>query len=255
MAHYANGSLERGAAILESLGSASEPLTLTNVAAAIDLNRPTTFRLLAVLQKLGLVHKDERTSTYALGFKVFEMGRSSRRLESIARDARPFLRQLAYDLDRTSFLSTLQGTQIVCYDKVEPPGGVTIHTSIGMRVDAHATGPGKLLLAQQTVDEVRDLYRNHPLFRHTDKTITSFSGLLAELRLIRPQGYAVDRGELLPGQQSIAIPVSTTLDQPFMAISVSGPVSGLSGTQLDMMLTRMRQAVQQIYDYRVKAVA
>ncbi len=255
MTHYANGSLERGAAILESLGSASDPLTLTEVAAAIDLNRPTTFRLLAVMQGLGLVHKDERKSRYTLGFKIFQMGRSSRRLESIARDARLFLRRLAYDLDRTSFLSTLQGTQVVCYDKVEPPGGVSIHTSIGMRVDAHATGPGKLLLAHREVDEVRELYRNHPLFRHTGKTITSLPELLSELRTIRQQEYAIDRGELLPDQQSVAVPVATTLDQAFMAISVNGPVSRLPAAKLDVMLARMRQAAQQIHDYRVKAVA
>lgn len=255
MTDYANGSLERGAAILESLGAAGEPQTLTEVAMAIDLNRSTTFRLLAVMQGLGLVHKDESNSRYTLGFKIYQMGRSSRRFESITRDAQLFLRRLAFDLDRTSFLSTLQGAQVVCYDKVEPPGGVRIHTSIGMRVDAHATGPGKLLLAHRAVDEVREVYRNLPLFRHTDRTITSLPGLLSELRTIRRQGYAVDRGELLPGQQSVAVPVATTLDAAFMAISVNGPVLSLSATKLDAMLTRMRQAVQQIYDYRVRAAA
>lgn len=255
MTTYANGSLERGAAIVECVGNANDPLTLTEIASATGLSRPTAFRLLAVLCRLGFVHKDKDSGTYSLGYKVYGIGRSSRRYESIARDSRPILRRLAYDLGQTTFLVVLQGAQAVCYDKVEPPEGLRLHTSIGMRVDAHATSTGKVLLAGRPLEEVRQIYRAHPLYRHTDRTITSLAGLLSELRAIREQGYAVDRGELLPGIESLAVAVETTIGTPFMAISVTGPVHTLAGRTLRGKVDRLHRAQREIFEYRVRSDA
>lgn len=255
MASYANGSLERGAAIIECVGNANDPLTLTEIAEKTGLSRPTAFRLLAVLCRLGFVHKHRDSGTYTLGFKVYGIGRSSRRYESIARDSQPILRRLAYDLGQTTFLVVLQGAQAVCYDKIEPPEGLRLHTSIGMRVDAHATSTGKVLLAGRAPDEVQQIYRAHPLYRHTDRTITTLSGLMSELKAIREQGYAVDRGELLPGIESLAVAVETTIGTPFMAISVTGPVQSLTERGLRMRVERLRRASHEIYEYRVRSDA
>src|SRR3546814_7270962 len=123
MTTYANGSLERGAAIVECVGNANGPLTLTEVAEATGLSRSTAFRLLAVLCRLGFVHKDRGSGTYSLGYKVYGIGRSSRRYQSIARDSSPILRRLAYDTGQTTFLMVLKSAPPVAYAKGgQPPG-------------------------------------------------------------------------------------------------------------------------------------
>jgi DNA-binding IclR family transcriptional regulator len=254
MTRYANGSLARGTAILEALGAAGEPLSLTAIAAGIGLNRPTTFRLLAVLQQLGYVHKNAREGVYTLGYRIYALGGTARAVEAIVRDARPFVRRLAFELDMTTFVAALQGPQVVCYDKVEPPGGIDVHTSIGMRIDAHATSTGKVLLASRPEEEVRELYRSHPLYRHTRRTITTLPGLLAELALIRRRGYAVDTGELLPGVESLAVPVPSTVDRALVAISTTGNVSGMAPEAFRARLAAMRRTAQEIYAFRVEGV-
>lgn len=254
MVRYANISLERGAAILEALGAAGAPLTLTEIAAETSLNRATAFRLLAVLQRLGFVHKDARAGVYTLGYKIFGLGGATRSVEAIVRDAQPFVRRLAHDTGLTCFVVALQGTQVVCYDKVEPPQGMNVHTSIGMRIDAHATSTGKVLLAARPDEEVRELYRSHPLYRHTDRTLTSLPALLAELVLVRRRGYAIDTGELLPGVETLGVPVPSGDERALIAISTTGNVSGHPPEAFRARLAMMQRTAQQIFAFRVGGV-
>jgi IclR family acetate operon transcriptional repressor len=254
MARYTNISLERGAAILDALGADGAPLTLTAIAAEAGLNRATAFRLLAVLQRLGFVHKNAREGVYTLGHKIFALGGTTRSVEAIVRDAQPFIRRLAHETGLTSFVVALQGTQSVCYDKVEPPQGLDIHTSIGMRIDAHATSTGKVLLASRPEEEVRELYRSHPLYRHTDRTHTTLPGLLAELALVRRRGFAIDTGELLPGIESLAVPVASGDERALIGISTTGIVTGLPPEAFRARLMAMLRTARQIAAFRVAGV-
>ena len=255
MTRYANNSLMRGSAILEALDRVGAPLSLTDIARETGLNRSTAFRLLAVLQQLGYAHKNERTGRYTLGHKIYAIGRTVRGIETVVGDAAPFVRRLAGELGMTTFVAALQGTQAVVHDKVEPPGGINLHTSIGMRIDAHASSSGKALLAGRPVEEIRELYRSHPLYRHTGRTITTLPGLLAELDTIRRRGYAVDTGELVPSVETLAVPVMSTVERALIAISTTGNVSAMTAEAFRARLAAMQRTARQIYAFRVAGAA
>ena len=252
MARYSNISIERGTAILEALGEADIPLTLTAIAGRTLLNRPTTFRLLAVLQRLGYVQKSPRSGRYSLGHKVYGLGRTAQGINNLVQDAAQFVRRLAHHLDMTTFVASLQGVQVILHDKIETPNGINLHTSIGMRVDAHAISSGKVLLASRPDDEIRELYRFHPLYRHTGRTITSISGLLTELDRIRRQGYAIDSGELNSGVESLSVVVESTIDSALIAVSTTGNVSGMTAGAFRSRLMAMQNMASQIYLFRVE---
>jgi IclR family transcriptional regulator, KDG regulon repressor len=254
MATYSNISLERGAVLLEALDRAATPQSLTDIAREVGLNRATTFRLLAVLQQLGYAHKNQRTGRYTLGHKIYAIGRTVRGIETAVDDAAPFVRRLAGELGMTTFVAALQGNQAVVHDKVEPPGGINLHTSIGMRIDAHASSGGKALLASRPAEEVRELYRSHPLYRHTGRTITTLPGLLAELDIIRKRGYAIDTGELIPSVETLAVPVMSTVERALIAISTTGNVSGMSPEGFRARLAAMQRTARQIYAFRVDGI-
>lgn len=151
------------------------------------------------------------------------------------------------------FIRSLQGTQAVVHDKVEPPGGINLHTSIGMRIDAHASSGGKALLASRPVEVIRELYRSHPLYRHTGRTVTTLSSLLAELDTIRRRGYAIDTGELIPSVETLAIPVTSTVERALIAISTTGNVTAMSAEAFRARLAAMQQMARRIYAFRVGA--
>src|SRR6185295_4695203 len=60
-------SIERAAAVLRLLGGAGRPLALAEVAAPLDLPRPTVHGILRTLRDVGFVDQDRDTGRYTLG--------------------------------------------------------------------------------------------------------------------------------------------------------------------------------------------
>jgi len=246
---YQNQSAERSFAILECVGAAENPIPLAVIARQTGLNRATVYRLLAVLTRMGWIHKDEVDSTYTLGYKVFALGRRQSQLETITHHAQPFIRRLAWDLGETVHLAALEGPQVVYCDKVEPPEGHPVSTAIGMRLDAHATGVGKAVLAWLEANEVRQLYHQHPPHAHTARTITNVDALLRELAAIRVQGYAMDEGEMIPGLTCVAAPIMNSFGRAVVALSVSGPASRMDPARITRLVGRVTATATEISDY------
>lgn len=238
-------------AILQALGDAEEPQTLTEVALTAELARSTTFRLLAVLQDLGFVHKDSRGGTYSLGFNAYRLGQTSHAVETIVRAAQPFLRKLAYDTGLTTYLASLEGSQILVCEIVEPPEGIKSPFSESMRIDAHAVAAGKMLLAMRPEDDLVEHFATHPPRRFTTHTIASVDGLKTELRQTRQRQYAVEHGELREDIEALAVPVTSSFERPILALATIGPVPVEGSKRFQSRLARMIQANDEIYSFRV----
>lgn len=249
---YENQSAERSFAILECVGEAENPIPLAQVARETGLNRGTVYRLLAVLVRLGWIHKDGAKSTYTLGHKVFTLGRRKSQLETIAHHAQPFIRRLAWDLRETVHLAALEGPQVFYCDKVEPPEGYPLSTAIGMRLDAHATGVGKAVLAWLDPGEVRELFGQAPPHVHTAKTISSVDGLVRELAIIRKQGYATDEGEMIPGLNCVAAPIMNSIGRAVLAVSVSGPASRFDAKHMTRLAAQLCETANEISEYIIE---
>lgn len=248
---YQSQSAERSFAILECVDAAEHPVSLAVIVRETGLNRATVFRMLAVLTRMGWIYKNEADSTYALGYKAYALGRRQNRLETIIHNARPYLRRLADDLGETVQLAALEGPQIVICDMVEAPEGHGESTTIGMRLDAHATGAGKALLAWRAPDELRQLYGRQSPHAHTARTITTIDGLLRELAAVRVQGYAVDEGEMNPGLTCVAAPIMNAAGQAVAALCVSGPATEFKPSRIARLAGQVTATAVEISDYIV----
>jgi DNA-binding IclR family transcriptional regulator len=250
MATYSNTSLQRGMAILGVLGESAEPQTLTEIATAVGLARSTTFRLLAVLQDLDFVLKNSGDGTYSLGFNAYRLGQTAHAVEAIVRDARPFIRKLAYDLGLTTYLGALEGSQILICHVIEPPDAIKSPVSERMRIDAHAVSCGKALLATRRADEVAAYFSAHPLRRYTGKTLTGYESLRQELLNVARRGHASEHGELREGIESLAVAVPSHLDRPILALTTVGTIPPQSSSRFRNRLEKMRATVAEIQEYR-----
>ena len=68
-------SIERAAAVLRLLGSTDRPLGLNELAAALDLPRPTAHGIVRTLRDVGFVDQDAFSARYRLGSALQELGR------------------------------------------------------------------------------------------------------------------------------------------------------------------------------------
>ena len=249
MLSYENQGAERLITVLECVGDAGRPVTVAEIARASGFHRGTVFRILAVLHKHAYVHKNPRAKTYTLGYKLFLFGTHGTRMTVVTEHARPFIRRLAFDVGMTTHLGTIEGPQILYCDKVEPPGGVPVFTRVGMRLDAHATALGKALLAQRPEEIVREIYRFHPMHRHTAKTAGTVEELLDELRQAKRQGYAVENGEAVAGVACIAAPIPDVPGGALLSISVAGNQSQLAPERMRSLADKVCATAAEIGDY------
>jgi DNA-binding IclR family transcriptional regulator len=212
-------SVDRAAELLKAVAGAREPQSAPELAARCGLNRSTTWRLLATLERNGLVDRDPETGRYSVGPAVVQMAGASGH-EALTRRAQPLLRRLADDSGETVNLAVPYRLQLVYVSQVEAPHVMTANW-LGRAVALHATSTGKAFLAWLPGD-ARAAALAEPLERYTKTTLTDAAALEAELASVRRRGYAVSRAELEAGLWGVSAASLDERERPVAVVSVWG---------------------------------
>jgi IclR family transcriptional regulator, pca regulon regulatory protein len=198
-------SLARGLDVLTVFGSDRPRLTLTEVAAATDLARPTARRLLLTLEELGYVRSSG--GTYELTPRVVALGMAYVAALGLWDIARPHLQALVEITGESSSMAQLDGSDIVYVARVSVPKIVALRVDIGTRFPAVLTSQGKVLLGALTPDELTDTLGLPSRSGLALAVHRSTEDLLEELQQVRARGWALADEELAPGVRSVAVPV------------------------------------------------
>ncbi len=218
-------SVEHAIRLVELLASSTNALGVSQMAQSLDLPRATIYRLLKTLAQREWVIQEGKT--YRLSFRLTGLfgnaGVSAQ--AALARRMAPLLHQLVNETGETAHFAVLDGDRVVYLAKVDSPHPIRMFSQIGWRGPLHATGVGKVLLASSEPSLLSRVC-NQALERFTPNTIVEKERLLAELALVRKQGYAIDAEELIEGLTCVAVPVISA-EQVRGAISVAGPTARL----------------------------
>jgi DNA-binding IclR family transcriptional regulator len=107
---------------------------------------------------------------------------------------------------------------------VEGPGPIRVGPRLGSSAPAHTTAAGKALLAFLPAETLARHLEASELIPETPKSITSRAALVDDLRLVREQGFAHNRGEHLPGVGAIGAPLFDRRGMAIASISVAFPL-------------------------------
>ena len=66
--------LQRGLQVLEILGAADEPMSLSMIAQQLGLSRSSAFRVVYTLRQMDFLKEADQKSTYTLGSRVLNLG-------------------------------------------------------------------------------------------------------------------------------------------------------------------------------------
>src|SRR3954447_9243919 len=145
-------ALARGLDVLSCFDEKRRRMTLTEVAAAAGLARPTARRLPLTLEELGYVRAGE--GTFTLTPKVLRLGMSYVGALGLWDIARPHLEDLVARTGESSSMAQLDGSDIVYVARVSVPKLIALRVEIGTRFPAVQTSQGKVLLAALPPDEL-----------------------------------------------------------------------------------------------------
>ena len=219
-------TIERVSSILDMLRQNPQGISVKNLSEKLSLPTATTHRLLASLLYFGFVSQDQASKKYLLGFKLVDLGNALLNQIDLRTVARPYLFDLAQKANEAVHLVILDHKEALYLDRVESDGnrrGLQMASKVGMRVSAHCSGTGKVLLAALSENELNDFINSKGLPKRTEKTITDSHQLKLHLEMVRNQGYAVDDEEDDLGTRCVAAPIRNEVGHVIAAISISGP--------------------------------
>ncbi|MGZ4507957.1 MAG: IclR family transcriptional regulator domain-containing protein [Blastococcus sp.] len=212
-------ALARGLDVLACFDADHPAMSLSDVAAASGLARPTARRLLLTLEELGFVRSDG--GTFALTPKVLTLGMAYVGALGLWDIARPHLQALVERTGESSSMAQLDGSDIVYVARVSVPKLIALRVDIGTRFPAVQTSQGKVLLAALSPEQL-DTTLAEPsragLPPYIGRTVEQ---LRSELTEIRARGWALADEELAPGVRSVAVPVRDRFGMVRAAMNVT----------------------------------
>ena len=191
-------TLSRGIRALEILAAAPGPLTIAELADAMEVHRSVAYRILRTLEDHSLLVRDDAGRVQpGPGLAVLARG-VSRNLQAAAL---PELTQLANALDMTAFVAVWDHHDCITLVTVEPRhSGATVAQHPGTRHPINAGAPGIAIQSAMTESEWERLATGVP-YR-------------PEAADARSAGYAASHDEVIAGVSSLAAPVRVPGGRP-----------------------------------------
>jgi DNA-binding IclR family transcriptional regulator len=226
------GTVIKALDIVDCLAERRVPMSTQEIAKAVGMSRPTTYRLLMTLMSRGFV-RDTGNFRFLLGTKLLTLSRLVLDQLDVLEVARPYLTELSRVSNETANLSILDDGELLYIGKEESrrevPMAVQLRSTVGTRIAVHSSAMGKAMLAFLPPESVQSyLDRMVPLKRYTAHTITSPEVLLRELEEVRVRGYAIDEREVDEGTRCVGAPVFDSSGQVAAAMSIAGPAYRLT---------------------------
>lgn len=244
-----NKSVVKAARLLREL--AVQPrtgATTSKLAKAAKLSRPTAFRLLYSLERVGLV--DRINNHYVLGWELARLGQRADPYAGLTARVQPYLQELADEFNESITLSAVNAADRL--DLVAEAAGshVVGATStglgeIGQQYPLHASSSGKVLLAEMPVERVNKLLPAK-LEAFTAHTITDRDALFRELDHVREQGYGLIDNELEDGLLALSCPVRDSAGVLVAILNLNAPRYRFGRDKIPQAVSKLQAAAAEM---------
>jgi DNA-binding IclR family transcriptional regulator len=217
-------SVVRALGVLEVLALNPRGVTPKTVSTKLGLNLSTTYHLLNTLLVSGYAIRSPETHLFQLGPRVAPLHGGFLEALRIALRLLPFVHALKQATGATAVLAQWENAEVIASAVVDSDDAVRdLGRYVGFAGAAHAAAMGKVLLAWASPGQMEAYVARNGLRRYTPSTMTDLDDLRAELQQIRHTGYALDRGDFLPGHCCVSAPVFSADGSVRESLSVTVP--------------------------------
>ncbi|ULT59174.1 IclR family transcriptional regulator [Neobacillus drentensis] len=238
-------SVKNALRILQSFTMDEPEKKISDLSAALGLNKSTVSRTMTTLASEGFVFKDPETKKYRLGLSILSLSGIVSSQMDIYRESQPVLNRLVENIGETAHISVLDQLDVIYLQKVECNHPVRFLTHIGKRNPPYCTSSGKVLLAHSP-EEVVNLVIAKGLKKYTQNTLTNPQKLRTYLNQVKENGYASSTEEILEGVTSIAAPIFDYRGKVIAALSVVGPTQRIQQHKIQGLAKKVMSAAKEV---------
>ena len=235
--------LEKGLSLIEAFDETHSKMTAAQTAQRCGLTRTAARRYLLTLQSLGYMATDGKL--FWLTPRVMRLGQTYLESARLPRIVQPFLQRLTAGTQEISYVSVLDGFDIVYIARNGSNRSMNTGFVLGARVPAHVTSAGMLMLAMQGPEAVDDWLRNNELKTFTAHTITNKERMKLEMTRIQVQDWAISEQQLDLAYRGVAVALRDRNGEVVAALSLSMPLqSETSEDSVKRVLPLLRETAQ-----------
>ncbi|SFE34234.1 IclR family transcriptional regulator [Blastococcus tunisiensis] len=231
--------------VLEAVAE-HQPVGVSELARLVELPKTTVQRCLETLEKAGWTrHSSDPPVRWSITARVWAVAGSTSEYATLREAALPALHRIRDTLDETVHLTALDGLDAIIIERVDSRQMVRTYTALGTATPLHGPAAGKAILAHLPDVHVAATIEAG-LARFTDATLSDVDALEEELRRIREQGYAVNRGEWRRDIFGVGVPILGSDDRPVGSISISMPAFRFRDEDLPRYSGLLMESAQEV---------
>lgn len=239
-------SITRMTKILDIISDKNEEgITLTEIAAAVNLGIPTTYNILRTLSEHNYIEQNKKGRKYHLGARNYILGSKYRSSNALLEIGEPILFELNAKFNEHAVIAIWENYNVILLKDLPSTRNIVSNPRY-MPDIVHCTGCGKIFLAHLSKQELDFYIKNYGLKRFTAKTIVTKSALYEEVKKIREQGYSLVEEELDEGSSSIGVPVYDINNKVKASVAMSLPSMRFKGSIKEEIIKTLREAGEKI---------
>ena len=219
-------SVARAIRIVEAL--AQLPAGLSETARRVGLPKSTVARLLATLEEMEAVERDEDGRIYRLGPIVQRLSSAAGGPAQLTAFARPYLDELTAFTGEAAGISIPDGFKVHYVDQTEAEHPVQVRDWTGELIPMHVVPSGLVIMAHWPEQQTAR-YLSRDLERMTPNTVIDPDRIRERLTAVRAKGYTWVYEEFVEGINSVAAAVLERSGLIAAAIHVHGPAYRFPG--------------------------
>jgi IclR family KDG regulon transcriptional repressor len=231
-------AIERALQILKSFDDQHPERGVSEIAEVVGLHKATTHRILATLMNYGFIERSPDGLKYRLGLELIDLGFKVTRRMDLRREALPYLKNLAIEINEAVDLSIWDQAQVLYIEMIQSNHALTVSASVGQRLPAFCTASGKLFLAALPKEELT-AYLKMPMQSFTKNTFIDPPQILNMLQRVKDEGFEY-------GVSAVAAPVFNRQNHVMAAVSIPGPASRLTPDRIKELVPALVKTTNEI---------
>jgi IclR family transcriptional regulator, pca regulon regulatory protein len=227
----------RGLQVMLAMGEGGG--SISDLARATGLPRPTVRRVLYTLTKLGYAREEGR---------IFELTASVTRFATAflgtagqSRMLQGLCESLASDVGEIATVAVLDGDDQLHVAFGVPPNFVGIALGVGSRLPSYLTAGGRVIWAHKSDAQIDAFLERAAVVARTERTLTNKAQIKKAILEARASGFCVADAEYSAEFKAVAFPVYSAGSRLFGALTINarkGPM--LTDERFDRIVERCR---------------